>query len=200
MGSLYVAVFGIPGTTPVAKLNGALLDAAQPLADESHNQGSPGSHSCDADRRFSLSQHAADPEGPHGGASGPSDPLEAHTSAAKGWRLASRPSNAASALLAAATAAGLPTGSPLPILEPLSLPHTVDAVMENGERPLSTVVWQALSAANAIMQRLHSMNEEYGVAMMSAIGIDVGDVRAGILGRRAVSYQVCETHYSMQRY
>ena len=52
------------------------------------------------------------------------------------------------------------------------------------------VAWQALLAADAIMTHLKSMNSEYGVAMAATFGIDFGDVSAGILGQRTVSYQV----------
>lgn len=60
------------------------------------------------------------------------------------------------------------------------------------------VAWQALLAADAILQHLVDMNAQYGVAMTANIGIDTGDVWAGILGRRAVSYQACNASFAMR--
>ena len=54
----------------------------------------------------------------------------------------------------------------------------------------ATAARQALLAADGIMQRLQAINAQYGVSMIANVGIDTGDVRAGILGRRNVSYQV----------
>lgn len=48
----------------------------------------------------------------------------------------------------------------------------------------------ALEAADGIMRRLRAINNQYGVAMTANVGIDTGNVRAGILGSRHVSYQV----------
>lgn len=212
MGTLYVAAFGLPKTTPAARLHVSnqfvpLEQQDHPLQqrEASHNQplprlsvvvddgGNGGVSPVNPDLRPSADLACSPAHGVSAERCNESQ-LAEHPglSTKRDASVLYSPSNAASALLAAANAAGSGLGSSSRISAPLSDPRTMVSSLDSGDNSLSAVAWQALAAANSIMQRLRDMNEEYGVAMMSAIGIDIGDVRAGILGRRAVSYQVCD--------